>query len=685
MGFAMKNLEYLANKGYVKPDSAILDIGSQCLYHASPEAIRAFVDKYGDVKDEEAFEKEAKRISYFSWPRPGERTSYLSELLDLTPRIGYTSFDVCPALKTEILDLNREGLPVKYRDHFDVVLNFGTTEHIINQMNTFRVMHDALKAGGIFFHQVPRSGWTDHGYFCYHNGFFEDIAKANDYEIVDLWYTLAGQASLAGTDIRDVQTPEIPQSQVCEPALLTIPSFNINVIMRKRFAQPFRVVLELATSHSALSGDVENSYAVDTPAPPRIKTEIKTVLVPSSGGAAAIPGWELARELGRRIKRRLGIKNKSETTANDQNQNSAPKPSEASASMETLPPAVLAKLTTEIVAPAAASFDAMACVEKGRGLLEALDIPKAMGHFNRALAVVHQFPYALIELNKISAMYNTAGSVAWAQGSKDAALNFTVAAIEANPKNSLARELMAKIDQSSPRPDITKNCYVFYDGARADSVHREAIRRCLEYTAISGVIGDVLEFGVLAGWSARIFAETMRDLMVMGNLYLFDSFAGLPDYSSPVDQISFEIAGRNIWSDKMKFQDDFVAQLGGSVERHIQNSLAYVIRKERIKTFPGFYSETLKNPLKIKAALVHIDCDLYQSTVEVLEGLLKHDVFQDGCVLMFDDWNCNKANPNFGERRAFREFLEKQKKYTASEFFTYGFNGAAFILHEAKP
>ena len=85
-----------------------------------------------------------------------------------------------------------------------------------------------------------------------------------------------------------------------------------------------------------------------------------------------------------------------------------------------------------------------------------------------------------------------------------------------------------------------------------------------------------------------------------------------------------------------------------------------------------------------KAALVHMDCDLYQSTVEVLDFLERSDALQDGCVVMFDDWNCNKASPWFGERRAFREFLERQDRYTSSQFFTYGFNGAAFILHDKR-
>jgi hypothetical protein len=82
-----------------------------------------------------------------------------------------------------------------------------------------------------------------------------------------------------------------------------------------------------------------------------------------------------------------------------------------------------------------------------------------------------------------------------------------------------------------------------------------------------------------------------------------------------------------------------------------------------------------------KVSVAHIDCDLYQSTVEVLEGLHRGSCLQDGTILLFDDWNCNKANPNFDERRAFREFLENQNEFSVTPWFTYGWYGAAYILH----
>ena len=59
-------------------------------------------------------------------------------------------------------------------------------------------------------------------------------------------------------------------------------------------------------------------------------------------------------------------------------------------------------------------------------------------------------------------------------------------------------------------------------------------------------------------------------------------------------------------------------------------------------------------------------------------------VFQDGCVLLFDDYNCFKASPYYGERRAFAEFLQEQHRFEASPWFTYGFNGAAYFLHERQ-
>jgi O-methyltransferase len=256
-----------------------------------------------------------------------------------------------------------------------------------------------------------------------------------------------------------------------------------------------------------------------------------------------------------------------------------------------------------------------------------------------------------------------------------------VRSLEMNPGNDAARSLIERTVEGAQSADLTKTCFVFYDSERARAIHQEAYRRALEFVTLGGVAGDVMEFGVLGGWSARIFCETMRDIFNLNNIRLFDSFEGLPEYDSEVDRSSYEIAGRNVWSDKMKFPDEFLRQFGQPHHLHIREKLSEIVRAERIFIHKGFYSETLKAPPDAKAAIVHLDCDLYQSTLEVFEGLHRGKCFQDGTVLLFDDWNCNRGNPGFGQRRALQEFLASQSEFTATPWYTYGFNGAAHILH----
>ena len=262
-------------------------------------------------------------------------------------------------------------------------------------------------------------------------------------------------------------------------------------------------------------------------------------------------------------------------------------------------------------------------------------------------------------------------------------LPLLVRSLEMNPGNSDARAAIAKATDGAQGNDLTKTCFVFYDAERARAIHQEAYRRALEFVTLGGVAGDVMEFGVLGGWSARLFCETMRDIFNLNNIRLFDSFEGLPECDSDVDRSSYEIAGRNVWADKMKFPDEFLLQFGQPHHLHIREKLSEIIRAERIFIHKGFYSESLKAPPQTKASIVHFDCDLYQSTVEVFNGLNNGKCFQDGTVLLFDDWNCNRGNPNFGQRRALQEFLSCQRNFTATPWYTYGFNGAAYILHVA--
>jgi O-methyltransferase len=322
--------------------------------------------------------------------------------------------------------------------------------------------------------------------------------------------------------------------------------------------------------------------------------------------------------------------------------------------------------------------------EKGMAARQRGDDDLAFAHFGRAMGLIPRHGPSMAEMERMGAACHSVARSMADTADPLTLRDLLVRAVEMNPADAEARRRLDAVLSPYQEPDLTKMCFIFYDDTRARQIHGEAYRRALEFVTIGGVVGDVLEFGVLGGWSARLFCETMRDLRNYSRVHLFDSFEGLPDYKSEIDTTSYEIEGRNLWPDKMRLPAAFLAQFRVPHEKHIKTRLSGIIRKERIIIHKGFFSETLTDDFAMKASIVHIDCDLYQSTTEVLWGLLRMNVFQDGCVLLFDDWNCNRAHPNYGERRAFREFLDGQSRFTASSWYSYGYNGMAFILHDSQ-
>lgn len=68
---------------------------------------------------------------------------------------------------------------------FDIVTNFGTTEHVKKeQYQPFKTMHDMIRPGGLMFSVVPEIGFlAEHGNFHYTKEFFGGLAALNNYKI----------------------------------------------------------------------------------------------------------------------------------------------------------------------------------------------------------------------------------------------------------------------------------------------------------------------------------------------------------------------------------------------------------------------------------------------------------------------------------------------------------------------
>lgn len=206
--------------------------------------------------------------------------------------------------------------------------------------------------------------------------------------------------------------------------------------------------------------------------------------------------------------------------------------------------------------------------------------------------------------------------------------------------------------------------------------HR-ALNDAMEYVFGSAVPGDVIEFGCHRGRSTRALAKAMRDSYTKygsrdRDLWALDSFEGFPEADNPVDG---ECPHVKIGSWRAG------APAGGSPAQ-IMSLCAQHLPAERIHVIAGWFKDTLAQiPPSTRFAFVHVDCDYYESTSQVLTHLFDNAMLSDGATILFDDWYCNRGSPDYGEQKAWAEAITKfRPRFT--DWGPYGIVGRRFIVHQ---
>jgi hypothetical protein len=209
-----------------------------------------------------------------------------------------------------------------------------------------------------------------------------------------------------------------------------------------------------------------------------------------------------------------------------------------------------------------------------------------------------------------------------------------------------------------------------------------------------GIEGDYLEFGV---WTGNSLIRGYRALKTVSENYqslapyrlkenaaqtkkvwedmrffAFDSFQGLPE----LDGIDRE--GRFFAKGQFACTESDVRE----------NLVKGGVPLSKVITVPGWYKETCttetirKYGMK-KAAIVFVDCDLYESTKTVLAFV--EPLLVDGTIIIFDDWTCYRGNPHLGEQRAFHEWKATLTDWVFSEYQKEGHSRTSFIASKRVP
>lgn len=222
------------------------------------------------------------------------------------------------------------------------------------------------------------------------------------------------------------------------------------------------------------------------------------------------------------------------------------------------------------------------------------------------------------------------------------------------------------------RKILLKEVFNRLDQLEYRSVNRRfyAVDQLAEFLVGAEIPGDYLEFGVYKGTTFIYAYKRLSYLFGDMRFFAIDSFEGLP-----------EPAGRDALSGYTSnfHEGEFKCDL----RSFSQNLKLAGIDMNRVITVRGWFDNTLipekaKDYGVDKIAVAWIDCDLYESTVPVLQFITAH--LSTGSVILFDDWRCYRNQPDFGEQRACREWIERNPNISLHELFSFGWNGIAFTV-----
>lgn len=195
-----------------------------------------------------------------------------------------------------------------------------------------------------------------------------------------------------------------------------------------------------------------------------------------------------------------------------------------------------------------------------------------------------------------------------------------------------------------------------------------SLRRAFAMTALDGVEGDYLEFGVFTGAS---FVMSMRAADPLGptdtRFFGFDSFAGF---------------GPSAAAERHPFYTDAIF----SVDRaRVEANIRAHARGKSWRIVPGFFHETLAGrtarDLGVeRARVILVDCDMREPALLALDFV--EPALQPGTIVLLDDNFAYRGDTSRGVAGAFAAFRRARPHLRWRRVADFGIGGTVAILSE---
>jgi hypothetical protein len=167
------------------------------------------------------------------------------------------------------------------------------------------------------------------------------------------------------------------------------------------------------------------------------------------------------------------------------------------------------------------------------------------------------------------------------------------------------------------------------------------LQECAETVLRENVPGDLIETGVWRGGACILMRAILRAYDSDRRVWVADSFEGLPSATTEPDRalarenVNYDIAGH--------------PHIAASLEEVRENFNRFGLLDSQVKFLKGWFKDTLPSAPIGKLAVLRLDGDMYESTIDVLANL--YEKVSLGGFIIVDDyhtwWTCRRAVDEF--------------------------------------
>ncbi len=172
---------------------------------------------------------------------------------------NYKSIDLDGSHDSIPLDLNYDDAPKNAMGRYPLVTNFGTTEHVANQLNAFKIIHDLTAVGGTMIHNLPAQGMLNHGLVNYNPKFFWMLARSNGYKWLYIDFTSATSYYELPQNIVD-HVAQYNSNIVDQSKNYQTADAGLIVVLQKVFDTPYVSPLDVPTGTEINNKVLEERY-----------------------------------------------------------------------------------------------------------------------------------------------------------------------------------------------------------------------------------------------------------------------------------------------------------------------------------------------------------------------------------------------------------------------------------------